>query len=174
MLASFSPMEMYVTTMSLFEEFSDIPTRKMDEIGKLSDYVHLCQEGDLVLAFRENVWNRAKILDPNTLTVQFIDYPEIVQMEKKLLRKATKEVLEFPVLVAKCGLAAFYGRQEEALMVEKLQDLKLDYKPVEGEVLELQEGLTKVSIPSVESQLLPAEPASKNSRASILQKLRKK
>ena len=44
-----------------------------------------------------------------------------------MVRKAPKEAVDFPVLVGKCCLDSFYGREEEAAKhVNKLESLGLD------------------------------------------------
>ena len=157
----------------MLEEFN---FDRLNKIGDDSDYVHILKAGDLILAFQEDNWNRATVVDPNVLKIKFVDFPEVVQIEKKMLRKAPREVLELPVLVARCVLHSFYGREEEAAgMVEKLKSLELNYATVEGEVVGSQDGMFKVKIPSVESQLVPPEvPAKVSSREALLLKLRKK
>ena len=175
-IGSVSPLELYITDMTKFEEFSQTPTARLNMMGETADYVHLSQVGDLVLIFKEECWNRASVMEvlPNDqLKVRMIDYPETIEIEKKLVRNAPEEALKFPVLVAKCCLDSFHGREEKAAkQVDKLISLGLDYKPVEGEVLGCQDGVTRVKIPSVECQLSEEEP--KSSREAILKKLMKK
>merc|ERR1712227_193383 len=156
--------------MTKFEEFSQTPTARLNMMGETADYVHLPEVGDLVLAFKEECWNRATVMEifPNEhLKVRLIDYPETVDIEKKLVRNAPEEALGFPLLVAKCCLDSFHGMGEKAAkQVDKLISLGLDYKPVEGEVLGCKDGVTRVKIPSVECQLSEEEP--KSSREAIL------
>ena len=175
-VASVSPLEVYITDMTKVEEFTQTPTARLNMMGETADYVHLTEVGDLVLAFKEECWNRAsvmEILQDNRLKVRLIDYAETIEIEKKMVRTAPEEALEFPVLVAKCSLDSFHGREEKAAkQVEKLVSLGLDYKPVEGEVLGSQDGVTRVKIPSVECQLSEQEPKSR--WEAILKKLMKK
>ena len=79
----------------------------------------------------------------NILVVELIDYPEIIQVEKMMVCKAPKEVLDYPVLVGKCSL-----EEKAAKHVDKL--MTLQYQTVEVEVLGSQDRVTRVRILCIE------------------------
>ena len=71
--------------------------------------------------------------------------------------RATREVMEAAVLVTKCGLESFCGREEEAVKEEvimKVKGLLKEFDTIKGEVLGEKEGLTWARIPSVEEKIL--------------------
>ena len=131
-----------------------------------------------MLVYKENCWNRAvveEVLANGNILAELLDFPEVLEVEKSQLRQAPKTTLEFPVLAAKCALDCFYGKEKEASkQVEKLRNLELDFKIEEGEVLGSQDGLTRVKVPAIESQLVELVPATKSSRQDIMKKLLKK
>ena len=133
-MGCFSPTEIYLALKGFPKEFIN----KLHELGENSDYVHLPEDGDLVFVFKEQCWNRAKVVRslPNNIIVV-----EIIQVEKRMVCKAPKEALDFPVLVGKCCLDSFYGKEEEAAKhVDKLRSLGLEYLTVEVEVLGSKDG----------------------------------
>ena len=139
-MGCFSPMEIYLA----LKGFPEVAINKLHQMGNSSDYVHLPEDGDLVFVFKEECWNRAKVVEVanNILVVELIDYPEIIQVEKMMVRKAPKEVLDYPVLVGKCSL-----EEKAAKHVDKL--MTLQYQTVEVEVLGSQDGVTRVKIPCI-------------------------
>ena len=169
-----SPAEIYVTTNAMLNAFLAETTVSLNQIGETSDYVHILKVGDLILAYQEDSWNRATVNDPDALQIKFVDFPDVVKMEQKLLRKAPREVLEFPVLVAKCCLDSFYGKEEEWSQVEKMRSLLQEYTVHEGEVVGSQDGVTRIKIPNVESQLVPPAAPAKKNREALMKKLMKK
>ena len=171
-----SPAEIYVTTNAMLNDFLAETTVSLNQIGESSDYVNvnILKAGDLILAYQEDSWNRATVNDPDALQIKFVDFPEVVQKEQALLRQAPREVLQFPVLVAKCCLDSFYGKEEEWSQVEKMRSLLQEYTPHEGEVVGSQDGVTRIKIPDVESQLVPpAAPAKLSKREALLKKFKK-
>ena len=171
-----SPTEIYVTTNAMLNDFLAETTVSLNQIGESSDYVNvnILKAGDLILAYQEDSWNRATVNDPDALQIKFVDFPEVVQKEQALLRQAPREVLQFPVLVAKCCLDSFYGKEEEWSQVEKMRSLLQEYTPHEGEVVGSQDGVTRIKIPDVESQLVPpAAPAKLSKREALLKKFKK-
>ena len=177
-LAALSPMEIYLSSQDQLAAFTETGSVILDNIGKIADYVHLPKVGQLVLVYKENCWNRAEVVEEGlangNILINLLDFPEVLEVEKSQLRQATKAALEFPVLAVKCALDCFYGKEEEASkQEEKLRNLEMDFKMVEGEVLSCQGGLTRVKIHAIESKLVEAVPAAKASRASILKLLKK-
>ena len=89
-MGCFSPTEIYLALKGFPEEVIN----KLHELGENSDYVHLPEDGDLVFVFKEQCWNRAKVVRslPNNIivVVEIIDFPEIIQVEKRMVRKAPK------------------------------------------------------------------------------------
>ena len=65
------------------------------------------------------------------------------------------EVLKIPVLWTKSKLDSFCGSKEKEAMRfgDKLKERMKDYADVEGVVVEMEEGIARVQIPSVESLL---------------------
>ena len=149
-MGCFSPTEIYLALKGFPEEVIN----KLHKLGANSDYVNLPKDGDLVFVFKEQCWNRAKVvrsLPNNIIVVEIINFPEIIQVEKRMVRKAPKEALDFPVLVGKCCLDSFYGKEEEAAKhVDKLRSLGLEYLTVEVEVLGSKDGVTRVKVPRIE------------------------
>ena len=116
--------------------------------------------GDLVVAKVNGIWNRAKILDilPNNFyEVDLFDFTDTAEVGIRDICKPTQEVMEAPVLVTKCALASFYGREEEAKKKEvmvKVKSLMMEFEIIKGEVVGEKEGLTWVRIPSVEEKII--------------------
>ena len=180
MLSPISPMEIYLTSRDDFSTFAETGCDIINNIGSISDYVHLPKVGQLVLADKENHWNRAEVMEEKVLAngnilVKLLDFPEVLEVEKSQLRQAPQSTLEFPVLAVKCALDGFYGKEKEASKkVEKLRNLEMDFEILEGEVLGSQDGLTRVKIPAIESKLMEPVLAAKLSREALLKNLLKK
>ena len=178
-LSCLSPLEIYLSSKDNLSTFNETGCDILDNIGKISDFVHLPKIGQLVLVHKENCWNRAlvveEILASGNILVQLLDFPEVLEVKKSQLRQAPQATLEFPVLAARCALDCFYGKEEEASkVVEKLRSLDMDFQILECEVLSSQDGLTRVKIPAIESKLVEPESVPKSSREAILKKLLKK
>ena len=174
-----SPLEIYVSSKAAVIAFNEIDAVAINNIGETADFVHFLKVGQLVLVFKEAVWNRAEVVEEvlasGNVRVKLLDFPEVLEVEKSQLRQAPQSLLEFPVSAVKCGLDCFYGKEEEAAkQVEKLLTLGLEFEILEGEVLGTQDGLTRVKIPAIESKLVEPVNTAKSSREAILKKLMKK
>ena len=176
-LSALSPTEIYLASKENLAIFSEVDCGILDNIGKTTDYVHLPKVGQVVLVFKEDCWNRAEVVEGlanGNILIKLLDFPEVLEVERSLLRQAPKSAFESPVLAAKCALDCFYGKEEEASkQVEKLRSLEVDFKVQEGEVLSCQDGLTRVKIPAIESKLMEPVPTAKPSRAAFLKLLKK-
>ena len=178
-MSCFSPLEIYLASAPDIASFTETAISIIHNIGETSDDIPSPKVGQLVLVFKENCWNRAEVeeegLANDKILVKLVDFPEYLDVERSQLRQAPRSILKFPVLVAKCALDCFYGKEEEAYkQVEKLRSLDMDFQILEGEVLSSQDGLTRVKIPAIESKLVEPEPAPKSSREAMLKKLLKK
>ena len=176
MLSALSPMEIYLSSKDNVATFSEIDCTILDNIGQNSDYVHFPKVGQVVLVYKENCWNRAEVVEGlanGNILVKLLDFPEVLEVERSLLRQAPKSAFESPVLAAKCALDCFYDKEELPKQVEKLRSLEMDFKILEGDVLSCQDGLTRVKIPAIEEKLVEPVPAPKSSRAAILKLLKK-
>ena len=57
-MGCFSPTEIYLALKGFPKEVIN----KLHELGANSDYVHLPKDGDLFFVFKEQCWNRAKVV----------------------------------------------------------------------------------------------------------------
>ena len=173
-LSSVSPLELYVTSEDGLINLIDA----VNKMGETADHVHLPRVGQLVLAYKNESWHRAEVVEVGlvngNIRIRLVDYLEVVEVEKSQLGRAPESALEIPVLAIKCGLDYFFGKEEEASrQVEKLRSLGLEFAILEGEVLGRQGGLTRVKIPAIESKLVKPVTVAKSSREAMLKMLKK-
>ena len=158
-LSAVSPLELYLCSLQQFNEFALRTSSQMAHEAKQADYLVEAVVGDFVLAFTEDNWFRAKITDllPNyRVQLELVDTCDEADVNRNLLRKATVELMKFPTLWTKAKLDSFCGRRKKdaARFSDKVKELMRAYDEVEGIVVELEEdGVVRVKIPSVESQL---------------------
>ena len=176
-----SPVEFYLSKKENFLEISSSISSLANKVAETGDFVHPVIVGDLVLALRNGKWNRAKIvatLPDNFFTVHLFDLAETAEVELNDLCKATRDLMEFPVLVTKCALHSFQGREKEADKVkEKMKSLMRVYETVKVEVRDDEDGLTMVRLPDVERKLTETEvnlTSPSSSRQELIRKLKLK
>ena len=159
-LSAVSPLELYICTRQQFEEFAEHTCSQMDNEADQADYLFEAVVGDFVLVFTEGNWFRAKITEilPNyRVRLDLVDTCGVADVNRNLLRKARVEVMKIPTLWTKSKLDSFCGREEvDAIKSSnKLRELLNPFEEVDGVVVDTgeEEGIARVQIPSVESQL---------------------
>lgn len=177
-LCTVSPMEMYFCTDEMFGKFSDFASSVIHEVASVASPVISMKVGDIILAFLDDMWYRARIMDVpdgDSVLIDAFDMAMIREVPKKDLRKASLQVCDFPVLAVKCCFNSWAGKEEKEAAEKfgnKIGELLEDFSQVEAEVVELGD-VNLIKIPSVEAKL-EVKPAPAMSRADMLKlKLRK-
>ena len=158
-LAAVSPLELYLCTPQQFHQFAEHTSSQIAAEAEHADFISEPVVGDFVLALTEENWFRAKIIEilPNyRVRLELVDTCGVADVHRNLLRKATVEVMKIPTLWTKSKLSSFCGRkkEEEVRYRNKVKKLMRAYDDVEGIVVGLEDdGVARVQIPSVESQL---------------------
>ena len=157
-LSAVSPLELYLCSRQQFEEFAEHTCSLMASEADQADYLFEAVVGDFVLVFTEGNWFRAKITEilPNyRVRLDLVDTFSVAEVNRNLLRKARVEVMKIPTLWTKSRLDSFCGRKEEEAIRfgDKVEELMEAYTIVEGTVVEMEEGIARVHIPSVECRL---------------------
>ena len=159
-LSVISPLELHLCTRQQFEEFAEHTCSLMASEADQADYLFEAVVGDFVLVFTEGNWFRAKITEilPNyRVRLDLVDTCGVADVNRNLLRKARVEVMKIPTLWTKSKLDSFCGREEvDAIKSSnKLRELLKPFDEVDGVVVDTgeEEGIARVQIPSVESQL---------------------
>ena len=128
-----------------------------------------------MLAERDGVWHRARIINvlpENFFKVDLFDFAQEAEVELNEIGRAPEDLMKIPVLVRKCALHSFYGRDEGALKSEeKMRSLMAGLETVTGELVEEKEGLSLIKIPCLEEKLREG-PMSGLSRRQIIEKLK--
>ena len=154
-ISAVSPLHLHLASQQQFQEIS----RLVNNAAITADYVNpaTVEEGALVLAETGGVWHRARIINilPNNFfKVDLFDFAVEAEVELNEIGRATEDLMKLPVLVNKCALSSFCGREEEAIKLqEKMKSLMTGMDTVKGEVVEVKEGLAMVRIPAVEEKL---------------------
>ena len=160
-LSAISPLELYLCSRQQFDQFAQHTCSQMASEAEQADYLFEAVVGDFVLAFTEDNWFRAKITEilPNyRVRLDLVDTCGDADVNRNLLRKARVEVMKIPTLWTKSKLDSFCGRKEEDAIKsrDKVKELMEAYDEVDGVVVEEEgeeEGVARVQIPSVETQL---------------------
>ena len=160
-MSTVSPLEVYLTSFAQFREFSEFSNTVTNKVAiSAAKHFRRFSSGDLVVAKVNGMWNRAKILDllPNNFyEVDLFDFADTAEVGIRDICRATHEVMEAPVLVTKCALESFYGREDEALkkeMMVKVKSLMIEFETIKGEMMGEKDGLTWIRIQSVEEEIM--------------------
>ena len=177
-LGTVSPMEMYFCTDEMFGKYSDFASTVIHEVAATASQVTSLNIGDIILAFLDDMWYRARIIDVpegDSVLIDAFDMAMIREVRKENIRKASIQVCDFPVLASKCCFSSWAGKDEKDAAEKfgkKIGELLEDFSQVEAEVIEAGE-VHLIKIPSVEDKL-EVKPAPAMSRADMLKmKLRK-
>lgn len=105
-LAVVSPREFYLCSPEQFEEFSSQVVPACSEAAADADLIITARPGDLVLANRDGVWCRARIIQlvGQNVQVRLLDLAITSTFRRDDLRMITPEVCVFPILAVKCCL----------------------------------------------------------------------
>ena len=157
-LSVVSPVELYLCTSEQFEEFTQVTFKRFNQVAaKGADFIYKVIVGDFVLASINKNWFRAKVireLPMNSVELELVDTLEVFHVNKIMLRKVPLHLMEIPTPYTMCQLDSFFGREMEAReYVDKARDLMRSHCHVHGEVLHYENGIARVTIPSVESKL---------------------
>ena len=107
-IAVVSPREVFLCSPAQFEEFSAQVVPASFKAAAEADLVITARPGDLVLANRDDVWCRARIIhlveqDQDAL-VKLLDLAITCTIRKDHLRMISPEVCAFPILAVRCSL----------------------------------------------------------------------
>ena len=175
-ISALGPLQLYLANRHQFQELS----RLVDNAALTADYVNpaTLEEGALVLAESTGVWHRAritKILPNNFFRVDLFDFDREAEVELNDIGRVAEDLMKIPVLMRKCALHSFYGREEEAPKSnEKLKSLVAGLETVMGEVVGEKDGLCLVRIPSLEKKLMERSVPEVSKRHALLEKLKSK
>ena len=105
-LAVVSPSEIFLCSPEQFEEFSAQVVPTSLKAATEADLVITARPGDLVLANRDGVWCRAKIIQvlEQDVLVKLLDLAITCTIRKEHLRMISPEVCAFPILAVRCSL----------------------------------------------------------------------
>ena len=177
-LGTVSPMEMYFCTDEMFGKYSDFASKVIHEVAVAASPVTSLNIGDIILAFLDDMWYRARIIDVpegDSVLIDAFDMAMIREVQKENIRKASLQVCDFPVMASKCCFSSWAGKDEKDAAEKfgkKIGELLEDFSQVEAEVIEAGE-VNLIKIPTVEDKL-DVKPAPAMSRADMLKmKLRK-
>ena len=175
-ISAVSPLQLLLANQLQVQEVS----RLVNNAALTADYLNpaTVEEGDLVIVESGGVWHRArviKILPQNYFKVDLFDLAVEAEVELILIGRATEDLMKRPVLLKKCALHSFYGREEEALKSqEKMKSLMAGRETVKGEVVEEREGLALVRIPGLEEKLQEVTGPPVSRRQALLERLKNK
>lgn len=130
-LAVVSPKELFLCSPEQFEEFSSRVIPASSKAATEADLIITARPGDLVLANRDGIWCRAKIIQlvGKDVLVKLLDLAITSTFRKELLRVISPEVCGYPILAVKCCLQPTIGEKGQELSDDKLSKF-IEYEEV--------------------------------------------
>ena len=123
-----------------------------------ADKIVSVKEGDLVLAYEDQVWYRAVIkqsISEEEVRVELVDLALVTKVHKNNLRAVNASVLKDPVVAVSCCLDS-WAQQDRKIAQEKwgekMESILEQYSEIEVEVVEMVGSQVRVKAPPVEQK----------------------
>ena len=132
-LTVLSPLQLYLCSVEDFLNFTFLTSSFSQTAAEQAESVRP-SVGDLVLAFKNGIWNRAEVVNVlinDFFQVDLFDFARKTNVGLKDIRRATLEAMEFSALTTRCGLHSFRGREDQDKQAQVIAKMKLLLKQLE-------------------------------------------
>ena len=171
-----SPIQFYLASHENFVQFTFL-NRSLS--GGNDDQTETVRPsvGDLVLVFKNGIWNRAEIVNVlinDFYEVEMFDFALLTIVGLKDMCRAKQEDMNPPVLATRCGLYSFRDREDLAHKERIRMKIKVLMKRIESievDVVEEKDGVTWVRIETLEYKLWADEEQRETDQPCLLVEL---